>query len=154
MSCLSKIIEEVVASRLHSYLYQKDIIPKFQSAYRQKHSTETALTRVQNDIIKLTAKKQNVMLMLLDLSAAFDTIDKDILCRILRTYFGISNLALKLLNSYFKNRSMSVSIENSYSAPTAERFGVSQGSVLGPIYYILCIQHHFVIFYRIKYRLS
>ena len=80
LSCLSKIIEKVVASRLHSYLNQKDTFPKFQSAYRQKHSTETALTRVQNDIIKLTGKKQHVMLVLLDLSAAFDTIDKDILC--------------------------------------------------------------------------
>ena len=90
LSCLSKIIEKVVASRLHSYLNQKDIFPKFQSAYRKKHSTETALTRVQNDIIKLTAKKQHVMLVHPDLSAAFDTIDKDIRCHRLRTYFGIS----------------------------------------------------------------
>ena len=124
LSCLSKIIEKVVASRLHTYLNQRDIFPKFQSAYRQKHSTETALTRVQNDIIKLKAKKQHVMLVLLDLSAAFDTIDKDILCHRLRTYFGISNLALKWLNSYLNNRSMSVSIENSFSAPTPVRFGV------------------------------
>ena len=49
LSCLSKIIEKVVASRLHSYLNQRDLFPKFESAYRQKHSTETALTRVQND---------------------------------------------------------------------------------------------------------
>ena len=117
LSCLSKIIQKVVASRLHSYLNQRDIFPKFQSAYR--HSTSSAsLTRVQNDIIKLTAKKQHFMLVLLDLSAAFDTIDKDILYHRLRTYFGISNLALKWLNSYLNNRSMSVSIENSFSAPT------------------------------------
>ena len=132
---MSKIIEKVVASRLHTYLNQRDIFPKFQSAYRQKHSTETALTRVQNDIIKLTAKKLHVMLVLLDLSAAFDTIDKDIPCHRLRTYFGISNLALKWLNSYLNNRSMSVSIENSFSAQTPVRFGVPQGSVLGPILY-------------------
>ena len=126
-------MEKVVASRLNSYLNQKDIFPKFQSAYRHKHSTETALTRVQNDIIELTAKKQHVILVLLDLSAAFDTIDKDILCHRLRTYFGISNLALNWLNSYSNIRSMSVSRENSFSAPTPARFGVPQGSVLGPI---------------------
>ena len=97
--CLSKIREKVVASRLHSYLNQKNMFPKFQSAYRQKHTTDTALTRVQNDIVKLTAKKQHVMLLLLDLSAAFDTIDKEIICLRLRTYFGISNLALKWFNS-------------------------------------------------------
>ena len=97
---MSKIIEKAIASRFHSYLNQKDTFPKFQSACRQKHSTETALTRVQNDIIKLTAKKQHVMLVLLDLSAAFDTIDKDILCHRLRSYFGISNFKLKWLNSY------------------------------------------------------
>ena len=135
LSCLSKIIEKVVASKLHSYLNQKDIFPKFQSAYRQKHSKETALTRVQNDLNKLTAKKQHVMLVLLGLSAAFDKIDKDILCQRLRTYIGISNLELKWLNSYLNNRSMSVSIENSFSAPTPVRFGVLQGSVLGPILY-------------------
>ena len=112
LSCLCKIIEKVVASRLHSYLNQKDIFPKSQSAYRQKHSTETSLTRVQNDIIKLTAKKQQVMLEILDLNAAFDAIDKDIMCHRLRTYFGISKLALKWSNSYLNDRSTSVSIES------------------------------------------
>ena len=73
------------------------------------------------------------MLVLLGLSAAFDTIDKDILCHRLRAYFGISNLALKWLNSFLNKRSMSVSIENFFSAPTPVRFGVPQGSVLGPI---------------------
>ena len=124
LSCLSKKIEKVVASSMHSYLNQKDIFPNFQSAYRQKHSIETALTRVQNDIIKLTAKKQHVMLVLLDLSAAFEAIDKDIICHRLRTFWGISNLAPKWIIFILNKRSMSVSIENSFSAPTPVRFGV------------------------------
>ena len=77
------------------------------------------------------------MLVPLDLSAAFEAIDKEILCQKLRTYFGISKLALKWLNSYLNNRSMSVSIENSFSAPTPVRFGVRKGSVLGPILYFM-----------------
>ena len=92
LSFLSKILS--YSFKIALILNSKGHISEVPIAYRQKHSTETALTRVQNDI-KLTAKKQHVMLVLLDLSAAFDTIDKDILCHRLRTYFGISNLALK-----------------------------------------------------------
>ena len=103
LSCLPKIIEKVVASRLHSYLNQKDIFLKFQSAYRQKHNTETALTRVQNDIIKLAAKKQHVMQVLLDLSAALDTIDKDILKTIyIKNLFWNKQLSTKMAQFLFK----------------------------------------------------
>ena len=106
-------------------------IPQERQKGKKSASKETVFMKLSD--IKLTAKKQHVMLVLLDLSAAFDTIDKDILRHRLRTYFGISNLALKWLNSYLNNRSMSVSIENSFLAPTPVRFGELQGSVLRPI---------------------
>ena len=79
LSFLSKIIEKVVASRLGTHIQKTDCFPKLQSAYRQSHSTETALLRVHNDIVRFVGQGKAVVLVLLDLSAAFDTIDKSIL---------------------------------------------------------------------------
>ena len=71
-----------------------------QSAYKKHHSCETALLRVQNDILKSIDDKQCVVLLLLDLSAAFDTVDHKILLHRLRSRFGIKGKALSWLQSY------------------------------------------------------
>ena len=72
---LSKVIEKVAAAQLQAHLARNDIDEKFQSAYKSLHSTETATLHVQNDILRLIDDKKCVLLVLLDLSAAFDTID-------------------------------------------------------------------------------
>ena len=72
---LSKVIEKVAAMRLTNYLCDNDLNENLQSAYKKHHSCETALLRVQNDILKSIDNKQCVVLLLLDLSAAFDTVD-------------------------------------------------------------------------------
>ena len=76
---MSKIIEKVVASRLTEYLSSNELFEPFQSAYKKYHGTETALVRVQNDILCSLDNNCGVFLVLLDLSAAFDTIDRGIL---------------------------------------------------------------------------
>ena len=111
--------------------------PKFQSAYRQGHSTETALLRVHNDIVRQVGQGDTVALVLLDLSAAFDTIDKTILTERLSTDFGIRGNALAWFQSYLNNRTMSVKINDSESSHRSVDFGVPQGSILGPILYQL-----------------
>ena len=91
---LSKVIEKVAAMRLTNYLCDNDLNESLQSAYKKHHSCETALLRVQNDILKSIDDKQCVVLLLLDLSAAFDTVDHKILLHRLRSSFGIQGKAL------------------------------------------------------------
>ena len=108
-----------------------------QSAYRQKHSTETALLKVHNDLVRLMGQGKTVVLVLLDLSAAFDTIDKDILCDRLHTRFGVGGSALDWIKSYLDNRTMSVNIDECESSKKMVKYGVPQGSILGPTLYSL-----------------
>ena len=79
LSFLSKILEKIVAKRLSDYMTVHHLQEKMQSAYKTGHSTESALLRIQNDILHDLDKKRGVILVLLDLSAAFDTIDHDLL---------------------------------------------------------------------------
>ena len=108
-----------------------------QSAYKQVHSTETALVRVQNDILTSMDSKHGVILVLLDLSAAFDTIDHITLLNQLQQRLGITNTALQWFESYLSGRTQSVSVESEYSTPVPLKYGVPQGSVLGPLLYTI-----------------
>ena len=109
LSFISKIIEKAIASQIH-HLINNDIVDYFQSAYKAGHSCETALLRVYNDIVTTISRGNGAMLVLLDLSAAFDTIDHDNLFCIIEKYVGISGNALKLIKSYLSNRTQCVQI--------------------------------------------
>ena len=87
---LSGVIQKVAAMCLPNYLYDNDLNESLQSAYKEQHSCKTALLQVQNDILKSVDNKQCVILLLLDLSAAFDTADHEILWHRLRSKFGIN----------------------------------------------------------------
>ncbi len=91
---LSKILEKVVSSQLYSFLEKNYICEDFQSGYRPSHSTETALVRVTNDLLLSSDQGFISLLVLLDLSAAFDTIDHNILLNRLENSVGISGSAL------------------------------------------------------------
>ena len=109
----------------------------FQSAYRQLHNTETALLRVQNDLLKAVDNEGGAILVLLDLSAAFDTIDHQKLLNLLNQSFGIRSVALKWLESQLKDRTQTVQIGSCTSTPVTLKYGVPQGSVLGPILFTM-----------------
>jgi hypothetical protein len=143
-----------VAARLRDHIQNNNIKVPFQSAYKEGHSTETALLRVQNDIICSLHGKDNVILLLLDLSAAFDTIDHDILSGRLQNHFGITEVALKWIRDYLGGRSMKIKINGTLSESFPMKYGVPQGSVLGPILFTLytaplvdIIQQHGVDFH-------
>ncbi len=129
---ISKVTEKAAIKQLQEYLTEFDLFPDFQSAYRKDHSCETALLRVVNDLLLSVDDHMDVVLVLLDLSAAFDTIDHDILIQRLETKYGISGKALNWFNSYIRGREQIVKISNASSEPHELLRGVPQGSVAGP----------------------
>ena len=149
LSFVSKIIEKVVACRIDSHLDANSLRDPLQSAYRSQHSTETALVRVHNDIVTALDERSSAVLVLLDLSAAFDVIDHEILSQRLSLSYGICDSSLKWIQSYLRDRQQSVTIGSSTSDPRLLPFGVPQGSVLGPKLYCLfslpigaiCLRH-------------
>ena len=137
LSFVSKVIEKVVLSQLCNHLQANKLFNPCQSAYRPGHSTETALLKVVNDLLLSLDEGKLSVLTLLDLSAAFDTIDHTILLSRLEHVFGISGSALNWFSSYLLNRTQIVSVQNTNSDPTSISFGVPQGSVLGPVLFVL-----------------
>ena len=134
---LSKIIEKVVASRINKFLDEKKLRDPTQSAYLRFYSTETVLLRLQNDICSAADRKKMTALVLLDLSAAFDTLNYNILLSRLRNRFGITGLAIKWITSYLSDRNQYVKIGELRSHTTRLTTGVPQGSILGPILFTL-----------------
>ena len=134
---LSKILEKVVLSQLKGHLLKYNLLDSHQSAYREFHNTETALLKVHNDLLCAADKNDISILALLDLSAAFDTIDHHILLERLRITMGLSGTVLSWFESYVTGRSQSVIVNCLQSSIFDVQFGVPQGSVLGPVLYIL-----------------
>mgnify|MGYP000509554728 CR=1 FL=1 len=137
LSFVSKLVEKVVASQLKKHMMENNLLQKYQSAYRPGHSTETALMKVQNDILCAVDKQRVVLLVLLDLSAAFDTVDHCILLKRLSSSIGISGTALSWLTSYLQKRTQCVVINGVTSANSEMKYGVPQGSVLGPLLFTI-----------------
>ena len=103
-----------------------------QFAYKCRHSTETALLRVKEDIVKALDCNKAVFLIMLDLSAAFDTIDHSILFSRLAADFGIKGTVLNWFKSYMTGRSFRVCVGGTKSETMSLKFGVPQGSIIGP----------------------
>ena len=133
LSFISKVIEKVVASRILDHMKENNLLDPMQSAYRSGHSTETALLKVHNDIVYAIDKGHGVFLILLDLSAAFDTVDHEIFLSFLKDYVGLDGPVLSLFETYLVDRTQCVSINGVLSELSELVYGVPQGSVLGPI---------------------
>ncbi len=133
LTFVSKLAEKVVAKQLINHLQNHNLLEKFQSAYRPQHSTETALLRVSNDILRAIDDKKCIFLVLLDLSAAFDTIDHSILLKRLHDQLGVDGISLQWFASYLSNRTQCISINGNISSSKQLPCGVPQGSVLGPL---------------------
>uniref|UniRef100_A0A3Q3H2I9 Reverse transcriptase domain-containing protein n=1 Tax=Labrus bergylta TaxID=56723 RepID=A0A3Q3H2I9_9LABR len=130
---ISKILEKTVFNQLLSHLAQNCIFDKFQSGFRARHSNETALLRITNDLLLAADSGKCSVLLLLDLTAAFDTVDHSVLIQRLNKWVGVSGTALNWFSSYLSNRSFSVSIGNFLSSSAPIPCGVPQGSILGPV---------------------
>ena len=107
---LSKVLEKVVAMRIDLHLAENSLHDSHQSAYRKFHSTETALMKVKTDITEALDKGSMTVLIMLDLSSAFNTLDHTILLRRLQCSIGIEGNALKWFHSYISNRTQTVAV--------------------------------------------
>ena len=134
---ISKVLEKVVDARLERHLVTNSLHECSQSAYRKFHSTESALLKVQNDILQSLDQGCLSVLVLLDLSAAFDTIDHRTLLHRLEHCFGISGKPLSWMTSYLTDRYQTVCVDGELSEPVLMECSVPQGSVLGPKNYVM-----------------
>ena len=136
---LSKLIEKAAAKQIYDHMAANNLHETMQSAYKPLHSTETALLRIHNDILTAlnSSKPTGVFLALIDLSAAFDTVDHMIFLEFLEKYLGIKDKVLNWLKTYMCGRMQQISIEAVVSELIELLFGVPQGSVLGP--FLFCM---------------
>ena len=134
---LSKLVERVVARQLTSHINNNKLDNPHQSTYKPGHSTETALLSIKNEVHLSLARGEPTALVLLDLSAAFDTIDHNILLGYLKSWFGLGGTALRWFASYLRNRCQAIKIGSTLSELSNLIYGVPQGSVLGPLLFSL-----------------
>nr|CAH7750229.1 unnamed protein product [Callosobruchus chinensis] len=133
---VSKILEKVAENQLRHHIMEYTLLPTSQSGFRPLHSCETALLNVTDDIFRALDAKKATVLVLLDFSKAFDTLNHDILIAILQS-MGISNISLDFFRSYLSGRCQMVQIEGESSDVVNVSHGVPQGSVLGPLLFTL-----------------
>jgi hypothetical protein len=129
---IGKLIERVAVSQMDTYMTEHNLHEVYQSAYRAHHSTESALLRVSNDVLTSIDRRKCVLLTLLDLSAAFDTVDHRRFLDRLESDFGVTGMARRWLKSYFMERYQAVHINSSSSVRVPLTTGFPQGSVIGP----------------------
>ncbi len=132
ISFIGKVIEKAAICQVNEHLEANNLEEVAQSAYKCKHSTETALLVVNDHISRALDDNHAVFLVMLDLSAAFDTIDHDILFQRLDHDFGIKGTALNWFISYMSNRNFTVSVGGHMSKVYHLDYGVPQGSIIGP----------------------
>ena len=135
---ISKVFERFIAGQLQTYFEETDILHKKQSGFRQSHSCHTALISLIDSWLKDVDEGKFIGTIFLDLRKAFDLVDHDILIYKLKLCH-FSNEATKFFTSYLSNRKQLIKIGNSKSSFKTIRTGVPQGSILGPLLFLIYI---------------
>lgn len=150
----SKILEKIVSLQLIDHLHSNNLFESCQSGFRKLHSTETALTKIINDLLMYSDSNTCSLLIQLDLTAAFDTIVHPILLNRMSTLLNITGTALSWFTSYLSDRTQCVSYGGSLSEKSPINHGVPQGSVLGPLLFSIymlplgsILRHHGIQFH-------
>ena len=136
LSPLSKILEKVVYLQLYEYLSANKLFHPNLHGYRQNRSTQTALLQMYDRWVRAAAASQVSGVILIDLSAAFDLVDSDLLLKKLRVY-GLEDEFLLWIKSYLTDRHQAVWIDHTFSQFRSHSIGVPQGSNLGPLFFLI-----------------
>ena len=132
ISFLSKVMDYAYLEQLLKHLINFDCLPQFQSAYRQLYSVETALYRVNNDLLCNKSKSKRSILVLLDLSAASDTLDHHTLLSDLEN-LGITGFASSWFKAHLTDRTFKVIVNDEEPEIGSMKYGVPQGMILGTV---------------------
>ena len=135
---VSKVIERIMHNQIHKYFTNLELYYKSQYGFRSQHSTELAALDLIDRVISMLDQNEIPLNIYLDLSKAFDTLDHGILLHKLY-YYGIRNKALKLIESYLLHRKQYVEINDIKSDLLSIKTGVPQGSILGPLFFLIYI---------------
>ena len=131
LSFISKLMEKCALKQFIQHCDDQNLIPDYQSAYRSGYSTEMALVKITNDILWSFEKQHASALIVMDLSATFDTVDHQILLDVLENRFGITGTTLSWFRTYFQPRFCKVCINKSHSKPQDLTFSIPPGSCAG-----------------------
>ena len=138
LSSISKVLEKIVYNRLYNFLNMHNILNPNQYGFRKNHSTDLALVKIYDKITNAMANKEHVIGVFLDLSKAFDTLDHKLLLSKL-CHYGIRGNALLWFRNYLADRKQYVSFNGQDSDILSVKCGVPQGSILGPLLFLLYI---------------
>ena len=135
---ISKIIEKSIHDQLLDHLTKSNLLYTHQSGFRANHSTDTCLSQLTNMIINGVEKGKHTGMILIDLQKAFDTLNHEILLGKMKC-IGLSESSVRWFRSYLAERTFFVSLDNTLSEPGRINCGVPQGSILGPLLFLLYI---------------
>ena len=139
LNFISKLLKSAVLIHSQDHLYSQKLLPQYQSSYRVTFSTETLLMKLVDDILNGMESQEVTALAALHLSAAFDTVNHDLLLVILKSHFGIDGTPLVWIRSYLDGRSFQVHVGSALSQLIDVPYAVPQGSLLGPVLLICYI---------------
>ena len=128
---LSKIVEKAVCNQITSFASQTNNTEELQSAYHEDHSTETTLLKVKTDLLTALDNQEVSCLILLDLSATFNTVSHKLLLNCLKYCFGFGSKVLEWIKDYLSDHMQQLKIDDSVSESVKLEYGVPQGSVVG-----------------------
>ena len=131
LTFLSKVVEKITLNQFTQHCEDCHLLQDYQSAYRKHHSCEASLIKLVNDLLWAMEKQEVTAMTVLDLSAAFDTVDHDLPLAVLDQRFGVKGTALKWYEQYLKLRKFKVTINNTYSNEQTINYSVPQGSIQG-----------------------
>ncbi len=135
LAYISKLIKNIIDSQMTTHMTVNDLHHIMQSSYKENHSTETAMLRMHNDILTALDQNKSVLIICMDLGAAFDTVDHEILLNHIEKCIRITHICLKWFHSYLNNHEQTVVINGVQSSSRVVTCGVQQGSTVGPTFY-------------------